>query len=270
VNLEPTASKPIDRAELVAGRAVFFLFGDGGEIGDVIGRCHGDRTYPQAGEGGMAIEQRTMLGVGVEQVEGSGLWARGLGALDVSQETAEDGELEGMKEEGEGGLERQRMRGGVGVMQEQRGERMGERVALPEGDVAASGLGERGVELDAFDAQEGMLRGEQHGAAFAGADVEEHGALDSARELAGRERAAVEPAIEQAMKDAGRDAVVSGELFDLGSGAVRDDAAWDESRGVGAMQRVEGMNRGFGAWHESSMIPGALWGNCESLCYASR
>jgi hypothetical protein len=236
LNLAPAARKfsaaageLIDRTQLVAGGTVLFLIGDGGEIGDVIGRCHGDWAHPQASEGGMAIEQRTVLGVGVEQIEGSGVSARGLRGLDVAQEAAQDGEFEGMKEEGDGGFERQRVGGGVGVMQEQGSQRVGERVALPEGDVAASGLGERGVELDAFDAQEGMLRGEQHGAAFTGADVEEYRALDIARALAGWEHGAVEPAIEQTVQDAGGDAVVGGKILDFGGRSPRDDAAWDEA-----------------------------------------
>ena len=37
---------------------------------------------------------------------------------------------------------------------------------------------EDGVELDAFDAEEGELGGEEHGAAFAGSDVEEDGFFD--------------------------------------------------------------------------------------------
>lgn len=49
---------------------------------------------------------------------------------------------------------------------------------MPEGDIGGGDACEVGIELDAFDAEEGELRGQEHGAAFAGADVEEDGALD--------------------------------------------------------------------------------------------
>jgi hypothetical protein len=39
-------------------------------------------------------------------------------------------------------------------------------------------VGEGGVELDAFHAEEGVLGGEEEGATFAGADVEEDGLVD--------------------------------------------------------------------------------------------
>jgi hypothetical protein len=60
----------VDGAELVAGGAVLFLLGDGGEVGEVVGGGHGDRAHPETGEGGMAVEQGAVLGVGVEEVEG--------------------------------------------------------------------------------------------------------------------------------------------------------------------------------------------------------
>ncbi len=41
--------------------------------------------------------------------------------------------------------------------------------------------GEGGVELDAFDAEERVLGGEEEGAALAGADVEEDGLFDGLR-----------------------------------------------------------------------------------------
>ena len=64
-----------------------------------------------------------------------------------------------------------------------------------------------GVELDAFDAEEGILGGEEHGAAFAGADVEEDCTLD------GREwMKLLQPEVEQCAQDAGRDAVVGCEI----------------------------------------------------------
>ena len=55
------------------------------------------------------------------------------------------------------------------------------------------------------------------------------------------------------MEDAGSDAVVGGQLFNLRAGAARDDFAGDETGGVGAMGLVERVNGGlcFGARHMS-------------------
>ncbi len=83
-----TACKAIDGAEFVAGRAVLFLLCDGSEVGDMVGGCHGDGAHPEAREGGMAVEERVVLGVGVEEVE----WVRvcSEGFFDVLEEAAED------------------------------------------------------------------------------------------------------------------------------------------------------------------------------------
>ena len=48
------------------------------------------------------------------------------------------------------------------------------------------------------------------------------------------------------MEDRGGDAVVGGELGDLGGGALGDDVAGDEAGGVGAVELVEGVDGGFG------------------------
>ena len=60
------------------------------------------------------------------------------------------------------------------------------------------------------------------------------------------------------MEDRGSYAIVGGELGDLGVGAFRDDVAGDEAGGVGAVELVEGVNRGFdlGSGHE---FVGGLW-----------
>ena len=55
------ASKAVDRALFVAGRAVFLLLGDGGEIGGMVFRRHGNRPKEEAGEGGMAVEDSPAL-----------------------------------------------------------------------------------------------------------------------------------------------------------------------------------------------------------------
>jgi hypothetical protein len=176
---EFTAFIAVDGAKFVAGGAVFFLLGDGGQVGEMVGGGHGDEAGPEAGEGGVVVEVRVVFGVDVEEVERP--WIVGDRLLYMAEEAAQEGELEGVKEEGEGGFEGEGVGGRVGVMEEEGGECVGLYVLVPEGDVGVGGACEVGVELDAFDAEEGKLGGEEQGAAFAGANVEEDGALDRLR-----------------------------------------------------------------------------------------
>jgi len=64
----------------------------------VVGGGHGDGAGPEAGEGGVVVEEGVVFGVCVEEVKGFGMSY--LGALDVAEEAAEDGEFEGVEEEG--------------------------------------------------------------------------------------------------------------------------------------------------------------------------
>ena len=170
------ALKTVDGAEFVAGGSVFFLLGDGGHVGSVVGGGHGDQAGPEPGEGGVAVEVGVVFRVDVEEVEGP--WIVRDGLFYVTEEAAQDGEFKGVEEEGEDGLGGQGMGGGVGVVEDKGGEGVGLQVVVPEGDIGVGDTCEVGVELDAFDAEEGELGAEQHGAAFAGADVEEDGAFD--------------------------------------------------------------------------------------------
>jgi hypothetical protein len=238
------AGEAVEGAEFVAGGTILFLFGDGGEVGDVVVGRHGDGAHPEALEGWMAVEQGAVLGVGVEEVEGmevAGAGAGGLGGFHVAEVAAEDGQLEGMEEEGDDGSVGERMGGGVGVGEGERSEGVGGGVLAPEFNVGLGDVGEVGVELDAFGAEKGELGGEQEGAAFAGADVEEDGAFDGSLGIG-----ALEPEIEQGVEDAGSDAVVGGELFGLVRCAAGDDGAGDEAGGIGAVEAVEGMDDGLG------------------------
>ncbi len=103
--------------------------------------------------------------------------------------------------------------GGVGLMQHERREHGGLCVLCQMEMLRRATAARVRVELDAFDAEERVLGGEQHRAAFACADVEEDGALD------GREwMQLLEPEIEHRAKDAGSDAVVGGEVFRCSAG----------------------------------------------------
>ena len=67
-----------------------------------------------------------------------------------------------------------------------------------------------GVEFDADDVAEGELAGDEHGAAFAGADVDEGVAGD------GVGRGGVAPEVDEGAEDAGGDAVVGGDVLVVG------------------------------------------------------
>jgi hypothetical protein len=97
-----SAGESVDGAEFVAGGAVFFLFGDGGEVGEMVGWGHGYGADPETGEGGMAVEEGAVFGVRVEEVKRFRMSS--LGGFDVAEEAVEDGEFEGVEEEGEGGF----------------------------------------------------------------------------------------------------------------------------------------------------------------------
>lgn len=233
------AGVAVDRAEFVSGGAVLFLLGDGGEVGEVVVGGHRDVAMPEAGEGRVVIEERIMLRIDVYEIEGAGVPCEGV--FDVAEEAAEDGKLEGVEEEGESRFGGEWVGGGVGMVKGEGGEGFGEGVAVPEVDVGLGDGGEVGVELDAFDAEEGIAGGNEKGAAFTGADVEEDGFFD------GRgEGEALEPEVEEGLEDGGCDAVVGGELGDFGGGALRDDFAGDEAGGVGAVELIEGVDDGLG------------------------
>ena len=118
-----SAGESVDCAEFVAGGAVFFLFGYGGQVGEVVGGGHGDGAHPETGEGGVAVEYRAVLGVCVEEVKRFRMC--GLGGLDVTEEAAEEREFKGVEEEGEGGFEGEGVGGGVGVVEDEGGEGIG-------------------------------------------------------------------------------------------------------------------------------------------------
>ena len=64
------AGVAVDGALFIAGRAVVFLLGDGGEVGGVVLGGHGDGAEEETGEGGVLVENFAALGVDVEEVEG--------------------------------------------------------------------------------------------------------------------------------------------------------------------------------------------------------
>ena len=99
------AGVAVDGALFVAGGAVVFLLGDGGEIGGVVFGGHGYRAEEETGEGGVLVEDVATLGVDVEEVEG-GRGSAGFfceAGFDAAEEELEDGGFEGVEEEGEGG-----------------------------------------------------------------------------------------------------------------------------------------------------------------------
>ena len=188
----------------------------------------------------MVVEDGAALGVDIEDVERAGAVAE-LG-LDAAEEGFEDGGLEGVEEEGQGGGAGQVVVEGVLLEEARRGDFGGGGVVgvggFPEVEITLGYVGHVGIELDADDLMEAELAGEEHGAAFAGADVDEGVARDRVGWGAG------EPVIDEGAEDAGGDAVVGGDVGVVGV-AGGEVACGDEAAGVGTGYLVEGVDRGF-------------------------
>jgi hypothetical protein len=241
-----SAGEAVDGALFVAGRAVLFLLGYSGEFGGVVFGRHGYGAEEEAGEGGVLVEDGATLGVDVEEVE---RWcgnrvgfaaARGELGFDATEEELENGGFEGMEEEGQGWSAGEVE--GEGVLFEEtdggecrRGD-VGGVGGAPVLDVCLCGVGQGWVEFDADDLVEGEFAGYEHGAAFAGTDVDEGVMVD------GMGRVGVAPEVDESAEDAGSDAVVGGDVGVVGvtGGEV---AGGDEAAGFDAVDLVEGMLR---------------------------
>jgi hypothetical protein len=69
----------------------------------VVVGAHWDISLPEEGEGGVVVERGAVLGVDIEEIQDAG--AVGEGGLDAAEKRLEDGILEGVEEEDEGGGE---------------------------------------------------------------------------------------------------------------------------------------------------------------------
>jgi hypothetical protein len=235
-------------ALFVAGRAVVFLLRDGGEVCGVILWGHGDGAEEEASEGRVLVEDFAALGVDVEEVEGGWRSARFLceAGFDAAEKELQNGGFEGVEEEGEGG--------GAGEVE-------GEDVLLVEPDgskprrggvgfvggepvvqIALRGVGEGGVELDANDLVEGKFAGDEHGAAFAGTDVDEVVVGDGVGWVGST------PEVDEGAEDAGGDAVVGGDMGVVGV-AGDEVAGGDEAAGLDSVDLVEGVLLRLWGWH---------------------
>ncbi len=222
----------------------------------VVG-AHGNEAVEEAGEGGVAVEDGGVLGVDVEDVEGFGALTEVI--LGAGDEAAQDGRLEGMEEEGDGGSGGERRFEGVGFDEVCGGEGACVGVRGEEGQVRAGDGCEVWVELDAGDLMKGMERGGEHGTTFAGAYVEEGVAVNG---VGGR---GLQPQVDEGVEDGGRDGIVRGDVEVVG---VADDEGFvgDEAAGVGAVALIEGVNgRGFGDGRRHAQDAGFAGRHAESL-----
>jgi len=179
-----------------------------------------------------------VLGIDIYEVKGP--WVPGKRCFYAAQEAAKDGQLKRVKEEGQGWRGGERVLQGVGVVDGDRCKLGGVGAALPDFGVGECDVGECAVELDALDTEKRVARGEQRSATFAGADIEEDRLFDGSGEVQ-----ALQPEIEQGLKDAGGDAVVGRELGGFYGGAASDGVSGDEAGGVRAVELVEGVNDGL-------------------------
>jgi hypothetical protein len=209
----------------------------------------------------MVVEYLAALGVDVEEVEGSG--AAGVLGFDAAKEMLEDWGFEGVVEEGEGGsvgeIEGQR----VLLMEKDGGDCWSGVVrgvvSLPDLQIVLRDVGHIRIEFDAEDLTEGEFAGDEHGAAFAGTDVEEGVAVD------GVGRDGLAPMVDEGSEDAGCDAVVGGDEGVVGM-TSDEVAGGDEAAGVDVVGLIERMN-GFGGEFEKvlrALVFGGL-GHCQRI-----
>ena len=197
---------------------------------------HLDFAVPEAGEGWMVVEDVGAFGVDIEEVESAG--ALGEVGFDAPEEGFEDGGFEGVEEEGDGGGAGEVEVEGVLLVEADGGDGVGGGVGgvggEPEVQVALGDVGHDGVELDADDLVEGEFAGEEHGSAFAGADVDEGVVGDGMR-------GGVAPAVNEGAEDTGGDGVVGGDVLVIGV-AGEEMTRGDEAAGVGVVDLVEGVD----------------------------
>ena len=177
----------------------------------------------------------------------SGAGAFGELGFDAAEKLLEDGGFEGVEEEDQSG--RAGKVEGEGVLLEELdgGEAGGGGVGgvgcVPVVEVLLGGVGHGGVEFDADDLAEGKFAGDEHGAAFAGADVDEGVAVD------GVGRRGLAPEVDEGAEDAGGDAVVGGDVLVVGV-AGDEVGGGDEAAGLDAVDLVEGMDGGGGGFEQ--------------------
>jgi hypothetical protein len=196
-------------------------------VGEGVFVGHGEGALPLLLEGGgVFFEEALEVGNGVDEIEFAGGRAEGSG--EVVEAALEDGSEEGVVEVKDDGTRGVVEGGGVAVV------RLDVAAVLPGSgealDVGCCCRAELRSEFDADDAVEGEARGEQEGAAFAAAKVDEGEA--GPVEVEG---------VEDLGEERGRDAVVGGapEVVAVAGGEV---LAPDDSAGVGAVGEVEGMD----------------------------
>jgi hypothetical protein len=231
------------------------LLGDGGEIGCVVLGGHGYGAEEETVEGGVLVENFAALGVDVEEVEGrwgsAGFFCEA--GFDAAEKQLEYWSFEGVEEEGEGGGAGDVEGEGVLLVEADGSERrcggVGRVRAEPVVEVELRGVGEAGVELDADDLVEGKFAGDEHGTAFAGAEVDESVVRDGVGRVGGA------PEVDEGAEDAGGDAVVGGDVAVVGV-AGGEVAGGDETAGFDTVDLVEGVLRrrglrgfGFAGWH---------------------
>jgi hypothetical protein len=117
------------------------------------------------------------------------------------------------------------------------------------GDVLARDGGHGGVQFDADDFAEMVFAGDEQAAAFASADINECVTPD------GVGRNGLAPVVDEGAQDAGRDAVVGGDVLVVGM-AGDEVTGGDEATGVDAVGLVEGVDGKLG---QLEQVAGARW-----------
>jgi hypothetical protein len=243
----------VDGALFITRGTVVFLLRDGGEISGVVLGGHRDWAEEETGEGGVLVENLAALGVDVEEVERG--WGRACffreAGFDAAEKQFEDRGFKGVEEEGEGGGAGEVEGEDVLLVEAYGGKGRGGGVGCVSGEpvvqILLRSVGEDRVEFDTDDLVEWEFAGDKHGAAFAGADVDEGVVGDRVGWGGGT------PKVDEGAEDARSDAVVGGDVGVVGV-ASDEVAGGDEAAGLDSVDLVERVlrrrcrrrERGFG------------------------
>jgi hypothetical protein len=229
----PMSTRPTpDGAVFVVGGGVFAigLIGEDGMVGDGVGAGAGDLSEKEALKAADGFQFPLLLVVDVEEIELTGAIVKLFG--DAAEQAAHHGGAKGIEEEENGWGLRKRDVDGVAAANS-RG-RLNAAGCAPVLEIAAGDARQRWMEFDAGHLAEGHLGGEQDGAAHARADVDEGEVAD------GGDGFGAPPALDEAMEDRRRYAVVGGGMAVVAMAGF-EMATGDEAAGADAIRYVEGM-----------------------------
>ena len=120
---------------------------------------------------------------------------------------------------------------------------------VPVVEILLGNIGHGGIKFDANDLVEREFAGDEHGASFAGADIDKSVVVNGI----GRRRFA--PECDESAKDAGSDAVICRDVLVVGV-AGDEMAGRNEAAGLYTMDLIEGVDGGGGRFEQIARTNG--------------